>query len=233
MSEIVSKNIRAHRIACGMTQDELAARIFTTRQTISNYETGRSKPDYETIGKIAEALGVSGEALLYDIGGRRKKLRLWLVMGIAVFVFLLMSSLRHSALIVSRSTGAYLTYGQGYITIVIPAVCWALGWGLVRFYELYVHKNELHIGRSRALLAALAIVMAGWLLWAFIEMAQVYGAVADVVKNEHGGPMMLGLYIESFYYKYIYTLLWQLPVLNSIFVLAGGAFAVSLNGEGS
>ena len=55
MTELISKNIRAQRLAQGMTQEQLAAKVFTTRQCISNYETGKSKPDSETIGKIAGA----------------------------------------------------------------------------------------------------------------------------------------------------------------------------------
>ena len=71
MTELISKNIRAQRLAQGMTQEQLAAKVFTTRQCISNYETGKSKPDYETIGKIAMAPGISAEELLYDASERR------------------------------------------------------------------------------------------------------------------------------------------------------------------
>ena len=42
MTELISKNIRAQRLAQGMTQEQLAAKVFTTRQCISNYETGGS-----------------------------------------------------------------------------------------------------------------------------------------------------------------------------------------------
>lgn len=48
-----------------MTQEELAAKIYTTRQTVSNYEKGRSEPDLETIKRIAEALETDASILLY------------------------------------------------------------------------------------------------------------------------------------------------------------------------
>ena len=38
----IGKNIRDLRKRQNMTQDELAARLFVTRQTVSNYENGVS-----------------------------------------------------------------------------------------------------------------------------------------------------------------------------------------------
>ena len=37
----IGKNIRDLRIRSNMTQDELAQKLFVTRQTVSNYETGK------------------------------------------------------------------------------------------------------------------------------------------------------------------------------------------------
>ena len=45
----ISKNIKQIRIKNNMTQEELAEALFVTRQTISNYETGKSNPDVDTI----------------------------------------------------------------------------------------------------------------------------------------------------------------------------------------
>lgn len=39
----IGKNIRTLREKKGMTQEELAQALFVTRQTVSNYETGRSR----------------------------------------------------------------------------------------------------------------------------------------------------------------------------------------------
>ena len=41
----IGKNIRQLRTAKNMTQDELAEKLFVTRQTVSNYEPGKSRPD--------------------------------------------------------------------------------------------------------------------------------------------------------------------------------------------
>lgn len=60
----ISKNIRKVRIAKNMTQDDLAVRIHATRQTVSNYETGRSRPAVDTLPLLAEALECDVELLL-------------------------------------------------------------------------------------------------------------------------------------------------------------------------
>lgn len=64
----IGKNIRDLRKRQNMTQDELAARLFVTRQTVSNYENGRTRPDVEQILRLAEIFGTDANAVLY---GRR------------------------------------------------------------------------------------------------------------------------------------------------------------------
>ena len=54
-----------------MTQEDLAQAIHTTRQTVSNYETGRSRPDADTLVLLAQVLEVPAEALLYGPGWQR------------------------------------------------------------------------------------------------------------------------------------------------------------------
>ena len=68
----VSKNIKKIRTEKGMTQETLAEKIFVTRQAISNWETGRTKPDVDSLLKIAEILDVQVEELIY--GERKEKI---------------------------------------------------------------------------------------------------------------------------------------------------------------
>lgn len=80
----VGKNIRSARVQRKMSQEALATRIYTTRQTVSNYETGRSRPDVETLARIAEALSVDITTFIYgteSVATHRKKLRALLVVA--------------------------------------------------------------------------------------------------------------------------------------------------------
>lgn len=61
----IGKNIRDLRKCAGMTQEEMADRLFFTRQTVSNYETGKSRPDVETIVQIGELFGVDANTVIY------------------------------------------------------------------------------------------------------------------------------------------------------------------------
>lgn len=233
MTELISKNIRAQRLAQGMTQEELAAKVFTTRQSISNYETGKSKPDYETIGKIAMALGVSAETLLYDSDDHRKKVKAWCMLVAVLFFFALARSISLSTLLISNDSvpSEYLTYIQGYTTVLVPAVCSSSGWILVRLYELYIRKDKLCANHAKVILILLVLFLSMWFFVAFLELPKIYEAASDPMKNKHGGPAMLSIYLETFYYKYIYHMMSQLPILNGIFVFLGGCAAICKNGE--
>ena len=54
----IGSNIKKLRTGQGLTQDQLAERLFVTRQTVSNWERGASQPDLEQLEAIAAALGV-------------------------------------------------------------------------------------------------------------------------------------------------------------------------------
>ena len=71
----IGKNIRTLRERRGLTQEELAQALFVTRQTISNYETGRSRPDIEMLVKIAQALGADANQVLYGLPAERNRRR--------------------------------------------------------------------------------------------------------------------------------------------------------------
>lgn len=61
----IGKNIKTLRVAKGMTQEDLAAALFITRQTVSNYENGRSRPDLDMLLNIAQVLDTDATAILY------------------------------------------------------------------------------------------------------------------------------------------------------------------------
>lgn len=69
----IGANIKQIRLQKNMTQEELASVLFITRQTLSNYETGRSNPDLDMLQKIAAALDVDLTCLLYGSSPSRKK----------------------------------------------------------------------------------------------------------------------------------------------------------------
>ena len=86
----IGKNIKQLRIKANMTQEEMAEQLFVTRQTISNYENGKSRPDVEMIVSIGDLLGVDANTVIYGIPsdtGRRLKCRRVLILTGVVIVF--------------------------------------------------------------------------------------------------------------------------------------------------
>ena len=65
----IGKNIAKLRRAKGWTQDDLARRLFITRQTVSGWEIGRTQPGLDVLGELADVLDCSP----LDIIGSRKR----------------------------------------------------------------------------------------------------------------------------------------------------------------
>ena len=61
---MLSDNIKTIRKNRGFTQEELAARLHITRQTVSKWEKGYSVPDAELLSRMAEVLEVPVAELL-------------------------------------------------------------------------------------------------------------------------------------------------------------------------
>lgn len=57
--ENIGDRIKKIRKAKGITQKELAEKLGTSHQNLSQYESGKRSPKIETIQKIADALDVS------------------------------------------------------------------------------------------------------------------------------------------------------------------------------
>mgnify|MGYP001173695304 CR=1 FL=1 len=60
-----TKEILANlRVENGLTQDEMAEKLFVTRQAVSRWETGKTTPNPETLKLISEKFRVSINSLL-------------------------------------------------------------------------------------------------------------------------------------------------------------------------
>lgn len=62
----LGKNIVKLRKDNNLTQDELAEKLFVTRQTVSNWENGKNYPDLETIVKISDEFSIPLDELLKE-----------------------------------------------------------------------------------------------------------------------------------------------------------------------
>lgn len=76
---MVGKNIKYYRRKNQLTQDDVAKLCNVTRQAVSNWETGKTKPDIQTLSLIAKGLEITEEDLIYGPGEREKKVEAKLI----------------------------------------------------------------------------------------------------------------------------------------------------------
>ena len=135
----VGKNIREARQGRGLTQDELAERLFVSRQTVSNYELGRTRPDIDMLEKLAQVLETDLNTLLYGPPDREEKrrvlkkklLRLLIAAGIGLSLLALYLYLYPLAMAYSGRT--YDNRPKFLVAAFLRPLAWmGLGWALMQ-----------------------------------------------------------------------------------------------------
>lgn len=118
----VGKNIRILRTRKKMTQDALAEKLFVSHQTVSNYETGKTRPDIDTLVKIADIMEVDVNVLIHGMPSqentRNARIRSTaLLAATVIFGFLLFSFSDYMNLLrqhTMRSAPYYLTLSLAF-----------------------------------------------------------------------------------------------------------------------
>jgi len=64
MESLFAERFKTSRLQKGLTLEDIATGIQSNKSTLSQYETGKRKPDHEMIIKISEYLGISADYLL-------------------------------------------------------------------------------------------------------------------------------------------------------------------------
>ena len=137
----IGKNIRTARSRKKMTQDELAEKLYVTRQTVSNYETGRSRPDVECLLRISEILGVEIGELLYgpEETPERKQAKKRLIVACGIFMACGVLTVFAYNLFREWSGTYYYTMPMFWMRGgVIPLLLGLLGWTLLQACGVYL-----------------------------------------------------------------------------------------------
>ena len=154
MMRDIGKNIRELRLRAGFSQDELAERLFVTRQTVSNYENGRTRPDVEQILHLAEIFGADANAVLYGPPVPESRRR---AVSRAVVGGGMTAMLWTGFLLLRRWVTALVTYNYQILPGVILSACWkplmwgVTGWTLAQLLSLVISiKPPKTVGAHRA-----------------------------------------------------------------------------------
>lgn len=67
MEIIIGEQLRKLRIKAGMTQKDVAEKLYIAESTYRNYENGKAKPDLEIIMKLIDIFGTTADYLLLGV----------------------------------------------------------------------------------------------------------------------------------------------------------------------
>jgi DNA-binding XRE family transcriptional regulator len=92
----IARQIREHRTRLGLSQEDLAERIYVSRQTISNWETDRTYPDVHSLLLLSTLFAVTidelvkGDVVVMKKTVDEKRMRAWTwVMTVCIVVGIL------------------------------------------------------------------------------------------------------------------------------------------------
>lgn len=134
----IGKNIRSIRIDKKITQEELAEKLFVTRQTVSNYETGKSRPDIDMLLQIAQVLDTDVNALLYGpaIPQDKKRSRTRAILcGCMLLLLCIGFGILYPMAKRVYMTGYYIAPLLLLRLTVQPAILFLLGWLLMELTD--------------------------------------------------------------------------------------------------
>jgi transcriptional regulator with XRE-family HTH domain len=173
----VAKNIRKYRAQRALTQDGLAEKLHVTRQTVSNWETGKNQPDLDMLEALSQALEVKVSALF---GGKeeeeayprfQRRAVLWVAV-LGFFTLLLLADGLFLAPYLLALQGRTFNILPRFLnsSLVMPLLCAAAGMLLPAVVSLW--RMVRAVGRLRlVLLLAFAVLLLPvplsvlWLAW--------------------------------------------------------------------
>ena len=106
----VGTHIRRLRAAKHLTQEQLAEKLFVTRQAVSAWETGKALPDVETLERIAAALDAEVTEVIYGAPKPlplKRQRRKWMLSGAFLTCILAIT------FIILLENGGYGTWRHG------------------------------------------------------------------------------------------------------------------------
>lgn len=108
----IHSNLRRLRQERGMTQEQVASQVGITRQALSSYESGRTRPDIDMLLRLSQVYGTDLDGVVYGETQSLKNIGRLRVIALVVIGLLAVLTLLSSALLWSAHTFFPLTEGQ-------------------------------------------------------------------------------------------------------------------------
>lgn len=220
----IGKNIQTLRQEKHMTQEELAEVLYVTRQTVSNYENGRSRPDLDMLLKIAEILETDVTALIYGppVPQRKKDSYKWLLISGSIFAVIAALYVWLTVLFPRQSVFGYMYSARIAVQLAgIPTVMFVLGWVLVHFLSVFSGLQQLCHAKFKAL-RIIALIMLGVLVAIPLPII-IFSAIAGYRSYMYHSVSMtfphIPVYLDAFY-----AILFVIEHIPFVYTILGGVF---------
>jgi len=110
----IGKQIKKYRTELKLSQDDLADKVFVTRQTISNWENDRNYPDIRSLVLLSTVFGVSLDILIKgDLEQMKDEIKTEEIQKL------------------KRDSRVYVVLLIGMIVLPMPLVRYLKGWGIL------------------------------------------------------------------------------------------------------
>lgn len=192
----VGKNIKKIRKEKNLTQDDLAERLYCTRQTISNYENGKSEPNIALLVEIAKVLEVEVNDLIYGPkkkeNRRRQKIRSAAALAAACTLLVAIEILTPFA---KQYGWKNFEIAPLYLLryVLRPLVLALFGWGIAEAAEAFA-GIRLWEGRTKRTVkaaqivfwvsAAILTVFATWALWMAADLTYIWRLLERMLEEQ-------------------------------------------------
>ena len=226
----IGKNIRFLREQRKLSQDQLAESLHVTRQTVSNYETGRSRPDVEMLTTLAAALDADVKEILYAPADREAHVRRLRRLAVSAVVTALVGVLDAAGLAWGRQlmqVSYIVSVNYLVVFLVHPLFDLLLGWTLARGCLVLLRADPPDRRWAVWVRWALLAVIAGWL----VVMAPFFLYAADLAHLElsalhsHQSLIQSSSFslnvIQLFFFRYPKALAWGSLLLGGLLGLLG------------
>lgn len=130
----ISKQIKKYRLDSKLSQEDLAEKVFVTRQTISNWENGKNYPDINSLVLLSDLFDISLDILVKgDLEEMKEEIRTEDIKRFnrdgAVFTALLMATI-----ILAVPLFLYLNF--------IGVAIWLVLFGITMYYAICIEKQK-------------------------------------------------------------------------------------------
>lgn len=66
INPMYGRRLKQYRVACGITQEQIADKLNVTRSTYTRYETGVSEPSFDLLSRIVSIFGTDFNSVLSE-----------------------------------------------------------------------------------------------------------------------------------------------------------------------